>query len=154
MLGQQRLVGGHHMLAVGERGFDQLAGHAFVAADQLHNHVGVGIGQRQRIGAEILDLESARLVRIPRTQAHQHEPAPRTCRQLGIPCRQDLDHAAAHGAQPRDGDFERRPRVQVSYTFTDARSMGAWLVPMERNFFTLRAAWRMRCSFSTSATRT
>jgi hypothetical protein len=28
------------------------------------------------------------------------------------------------------------------------------LLPAARNFFTLRAAWRMRCSFSTSATRT
>ena len=33
-------------------------------------------------------------------------------------------------------------------------SGGAMLVPAWRNFFTLRAAWRMRCSFSTSATRT
>ena len=36
----------------------------------------------------------------------------------------------------------------------EAAAAGGLLVPDCRNFFTLRAAWRMRCSFSTSATRT
>ena len=41
MFCQQRLVGRHDMLAVGKRGFDQLAGYAFIAADQFHHHIGV-----------------------------------------------------------------------------------------------------------------
>ena len=62
MLGQQRLVGGHHMLAVVQaRASTSCAGDALLAADQLDHHIGVAVGQRQRIGRAACDLEAARL---------------------------------------------------------------------------------------------
>ena len=42
VLGQQRLVGGDDMLAGFERGLDRRARRAFLAADQLDEHVDVG----------------------------------------------------------------------------------------------------------------
>ena len=43
-MGQQRLVGGDHVLAVLQRGADQIAGDAFGAADQFDHHIHIGIG--------------------------------------------------------------------------------------------------------------
>ena len=109
MNGQQRLVGRHHMLAMIERGFDQLPGDAILAADQFDNHVGVAFDQRQRIGDEIRDLEISRLCLIARAHAHHHKIAPRARLEVGRLRRQRLDHAAAHRAQARNGDFEWFP---------------------------------------------
>jgi hypothetical protein len=46
MLGQQRLVGGYHMLAIGQRSFHQLARDALIAADQFDHDIGIAFGQR------------------------------------------------------------------------------------------------------------
>ena len=80
---------------------------------------------------------------------HDFERTPGPRRQIGTTRRQRLDDAAANRAQPGNGDPKRLRRH-----FAPASSTGALLLPIARNFFTLRAAWRMRCSFSTSATRT
>ncbi len=53
MLGEQRLVGGHHMLAGAERGLDRLLGHAAFPADQLDEHVDVRVlGESDRVRNE------------------------------------------------------------------------------------------------------
>ena len=148
MFGQQRLVGGHHMLAIGQRGFDQLASHAFIATDQLHHAIGIASCERQRIIAPARQVEPARLLPVARRNGGEQQRPSGALAQFILPCGQRLHDPAPDGAEAGDGDPEWRCH------FASARSTGAMLVPMARNFFTLRAAWRMRCSFSTSATRT
>ena len=123
MLGQKRLVGSHHMLAIGQCRLDQLAGDAFLAADQLHHHIGVGPGQGQRIDGEILDFETAGLAGIPRAYRHDLKRAAGARRKAAVLIGQRLDHAAAHGAQPGDGNFERLG--QTAHARAGARSRGA-----------------------------
>ncbi len=135
------------MLAIGQGGFGELAGNALLAADQFHHHIGVAGGQRQRVGDKVGNVEAARLFCVAGGNRHDVQLAAGAGGQIVVARRQRLDHAAADRAQTGDGDLER-------LHFALSRSAGALLVPWERNFFTLRAAWRMRCSFSTSATRT
>ncbi len=123
MGGEQRLVGSHHMLAVIERAFDQLPGDTIFAADQFHDHIGIALDQRHRIGGEILDLEIACLAGVAGTHAHHDKITPGTCLEVGRLGRQRLDHAAAHRAQARDGDFEWLPHRPPDYS-AEARSTG------------------------------
>ena len=49
MLGQQRLVGCHHMLAVEQRALYKFSGNAFFAADQFHHNISIAVCKRQWI---------------------------------------------------------------------------------------------------------
>lgn len=158
MLGQQRLVGAYHMLAARKRGLHQLARNAFIAADQFHHHIGVALCQRQRIVLPAGDLEATRARLVARRHRGDAKLAPGTMRQLIAAPGQGFDHAAPDRAEPGDGDTKRSRHFAEASFFLGcsplSKSEGGLLVPSCRNFFTLRAAWRMRCSFSTSATRT
>ena len=105
MLGQQRLVGGHDMLAIFQRRLDELARHAFVAADQFDHHIGVRGRQCQRIGHPIADFKIALFPGIARAGRNNLDAPARLCRQGGLALRQRLDHAAAHRAEPGDGNL-------------------------------------------------
>ena len=69
------------MLAVVQRGFDQLARHAFLAADQFDHHIGVACGQRQRIGDPVADVETAFLFGVAGADGHDLKLAPGLRRQ-------------------------------------------------------------------------
>ncbi len=141
------------MLAVGKRAFDQRAGNALLAADQLHHHIGVAVGQRQRIVVPAGDFETARAGFVARRHGGDLSARPARCDKVLAPRGQRFHYAAPDRAETGNGDA-KRSRHFAGASFFFGCSVGALLVPDCRNFFTLRAAWRMRCSFSTSATRT
>ena len=73
VMGEQRLVGGDHMLAGAERRLDRVLGGALLAADQLDENVDVGIaGELDRVGdeAEAGDVGVAVLAPVARRHGH------------------------------------------------------------------------------------
>jgi hypothetical protein len=69
MMGEQRLVGGDHMLAGAERGLDRVLGNALLAADQLDENVDLRIaGELDGVGheAEAGDIDAPVLAPVAR----------------------------------------------------------------------------------------
>ena len=81
------------------------------------------------------------------------ERAAGTVRQILASRGKRLHYPAPDRAETGDSNAKGSRHFAGASFFLDC-SAGALLVPDCRNFFTLRAAWRMRCSFSTNATRT
>ncbi len=110
VLREQRLVGGDHVLAVGDRRQDELAG-ARLAADQLDDDVDVRMRDQLRgIGHQLDALEAhrARLGEVARARGHRdHDLAAGAARDLLAVAAQHLDGAAAHGAQAQQADADR-----------------------------------------------
>jgi hypothetical protein len=129
-----------------------LASATLLAADQFDHHIGIALGQAQHVVGPAGYRETARLVFITRRHRCDLQRASGAARQLFAVGGKRLHHAAPDRAETGDGNLEARHFAGAKSVFL--LSCGAILVPMVRNFFTLRAAWRMRCSFSTSATRT
>jgi len=135
------------MLARLEGFLDQRQRGPVLAADQLDDNVGVGFRDRMNIAHPVLEVEAMLLGFVALTHGDDFEPAPRAIVQRLAVRQQCFDHAAANRAQACDRDSERIAHFAPS-------SVAGSLIRIDRNFFTLRAAWRMRCSFSTSAIRT
>ena len=97
---QQRLVGGHHMLAVLDRREDQILGNC-VPADQLDHDVDLGIAHDGK--RVIRDLrravdEAARLLHIPIGDRADQDLAARAARDLSLIAGEHGEGAAADGA--------------------------------------------------------
>ena len=110
MVGEQRLVGGDDVLALGDGFFHQRLRRAFGTADHLGHHIDVGqIGQRQRIidPMQFLEVGAAILVAVARGDRHHLDRA-RTmqAQDLGI-LGQQLDDARADRAEAGDADLQR-----------------------------------------------
>ena len=109
-MGDERLVRGDDMLAVLQRGRDQLARHALAAADQLDHDIGIAPRQRRRVGlpAHAAEIEAAVARSVARRHGDQLELAPGApLQQLGI-LPQQPHRAGADRAEPGNRDFERR----------------------------------------------
>ena len=152
VLGDQRLVGGDDRLAGVERGFDRGLRRAVRAADQFDEDVDVRrLRQFDRIvvPGQIRDIERTRpRARARRNAGHHSLAAGRS--EAGL-IRQEVQQAAADRTQARDAD--------PPLSFTHCAAIVLWARPrissaLARNFFTLRAACRIRCSFSTRPIRT
>ena len=107
----QRLVGGDDVLAVLERGLEQLAGDAVGAADQLDDDVDLGIGRHRRgilVPAHRREIDAAVAPPVARRYRGDDDAAAGALRQqIGLPVQQ-LQNAGANGAETGDGDLERR----------------------------------------------
>ena len=161
VMGEQRLVGGDDMLAGRERGLDRLLCHTALAANQLDEHVDRGIlrqsdgvlheTQSGQIGVAFLLPASGRV-------RDDLDRAPGACGKLRLARRQQPQETAADGADPRQPKLQciTHGRNQNDRFALEAMGMTLCMVlaESERNLRMLRAAWRMRCSFSTSASRT
>ena len=76
VMGDQRLVGGDHVLGIGDGGLAQLLGDAVLAADQFHHHVHVGVGghgQRVVEPADPVQGNAAVLFTVPRRNGAHHD---------------------------------------------------------------------------------
>ena len=94
-----------------------------------------------------LDIEAELFGFVALAGGHNLQPAARAIAERLTMRMQRIDHAATDRAQPCNCNFQRIVHFAVS-------KVAGSFIRIERNFFTLRAAWRMRCSFSTRATRT
>src|SRR3546814_13384381 len=102
VLGDQRLVGGHDMLAVGERRLHQLARNAVRTADQFDDNIYVGSGgERTGIGfkADTCEVDAAILRGIARADGGKFKGAPGGGGQKIPAVGQNLEHAAADSAE-------------------------------------------------------
>ena len=145
---KQRLVCGDHVLAVGDRLEDQLFRDA-VAADQFDDDIDVRIAHDRESVVDDLcrRLAGRRGAGHQRTRAHEvlvrHArdayPAPGAPFDLVTVAREHPEGAPAHG-------------TDAQQTYVDRFHQSS---PSLRNIsFTPRVAWRMRDSFSISASRT
>ena len=148
VVGEQRLVGRHHVLAGGQRAQDEGA-RRLEAADQLDHDVDGGIGEdpRRVVGhrqrREVEPLARADEVgvgdRPPRSGARRSAPA--------------ASRRGSGGSSPRR---PRRCRARAHrYVRRSRRSRWSRRVRAQRlRCLSPRRACRIRCSFSTSAKRT
>ncbi len=147
VFGEEGLVGGDHRLARLERGFHRRPRRALGAADQFDEDVDV-IGARQ--GDRIVEPGRAgNVAAATSADAGHHGRAARRRerRTLG----QEGDERPAHDAQAGDAD---PPGAGHQAETGSGRSRLRIWPDWSRKRFTLRAAWRMRCSFSTRPMRT
>ena len=106
VVGEERLVGGDHVLAGGERLEDERA-RRLEAADQLDHDLDLRVVEHpvgvadQRQPRQVEPLARPRQVGVG--DAAKHEPAARALLHLGAVALQDLDDAAAHRAEARAG---------------------------------------------------
>ncbi len=133
MIGEQRLVRGDKMLAVAECRLGERIGRAFLAADQLDNHIAIAVRERRRIvrPRNVFQIAAALLGFVARRNANDFELAACAFANFGAALGKRMHHACAHRTKPGDGKFQR---------FHFALSRAGVLVRIERNFFTLRAA--------------
>jgi hypothetical protein len=111
MHGEQRLVGGDHVLAVPQGRLHQAPRHAGGAADQLDHDVDVARhGQRQRIllPAHAVKIDVALLGFGACAHRDELEAAAAAQRQQAIVLGQQLDHTGTDGAQPGNADLQGR----------------------------------------------
>ncbi len=155
----QRLVGGDHMLAVGDRLQHQLARRR-VTADQLDDDVDLGIvDHRERIIGDLDLVQPSHLLRIvgPRRRMGDSDSAAGTAGDLRGVARQHVDRAAADRTQPQQPDIDRFHGIILLNSIFQIRSVQptAFSRPSLRNMSRMpRTAWRVRCSFSISPKRT
>jgi hypothetical protein len=102
VLGQQGLVGGHHMLAVGQCG-QRPGARGLGAARQLQQHVHAGVGgELQRVGQQAhagrVAQQRGGAGRAARGHGHDLDAAPRARGDQRLVAPQQPPHAAAHGA--------------------------------------------------------
>ena len=163
---EQRLVGGDHRFSGRQRGLDRGLGRIALAAHQLDEHVDLADRSRARPGrrpsAIFADRRrascraTARSPRRPRSAGRSGRSGRRAARSIRRttdaptvpkPARPSFSGAAIARRQPAGG---RR----VSAAWREERRCATFRGPLSRKRRMLRAAWRMRCSFSTSAMRT
>jgi hypothetical protein len=109
VMGEERLVGGDHVLARRERLEDERA-RRLEAPDQLDDDLDlrvveglVGVGHQ----GELRQVEPlARPLHVGLGDAVKHEPAARPLLHLGAMGLQHFDHAAAHRAESEKGDLD------------------------------------------------
>src|SRR4029079_11789831 len=128
--------------------------------DQLDENVDVRIArERRRLGEpfHFLEIDAAVLVARSCADGNDVDGTPATSYQRVALMRDLGKQCGANRAQPGDAHFQRwwhnvraRCERRVASGTTLCSCSGAW----SRKRRTLRAAWRIRCSFSTSATRT
>ncbi len=149
MARQQRLVRRHHMLSAAESALHQRAGDSFLATDQFNHQIDIiPLGERKRVGFERHAGQICAAVSAPVTGRNGGDPdapsgAPGQSARVIL---QYLCDTAADRSKTGEADAD-----DVAHL---AASIIRLLRPKSRNRRTLRAAWRIRCSFSTSATRT
>ena len=181
MLGEQRLVGGDDVAAGLERRLDRRSRAApSVAADQFDEDVDIGdLRQLDRVVEPLLprrDRRRGRAVRSRAETAATTSSRPHWRRQLGrlvararattdaptvpspaIPTRNALPCHAA-GRRPLENRADRNSSCGNAATRSAEQRhhvvRAACGADRPRKRLMLRAAWRMRCSFSTSAMRT
>ena len=144
MLGQQRLVGRHHVLA-GPQGFEQIGARRLVAAHQFDHDVDFRIvDDGQGIAGDLCRRQRriARAFGVPPRGAFQHQARAQPPRnQFGRLLRQDGGHATADVAEADESYLNGLHGFPVSRSgYNSVRSP--------------RRAWRVRWAFSTSAKRT
>ena len=118
MMGEQRLVRGHHRLACAERGLAQGQRRTVGAADQLDHHVDLGVGRqgdRVVVPAEPAEVDAAGARAMARGDCRDLERAAGALGEQAAILRQQPQHGAAHGAEPGDAQAQRlghrlRPR--------------------------------------------
>src|SRR5215472_11311348 len=111
LVGHQRLVGCDHVLAVNDRGFDDLAGDPVSAADQLDDDIDLGIGghrHRVLVPAHRRQISATITAAVTRRYRDDDEPAAGTLgQQLGLAIEQ-LQDAGADCAETSDSELQRR----------------------------------------------
>ncbi len=172
--GEQRLVGRDDRFARRERRFDGGLGRIALPAHQLDEDVDLPIArERDRIGdpTQPRRVDAAILAPVARHGRRDLDGAPAThCQGFALAFDQ-AHNRCADRAEAGETHFQRRdhvmsgrmeirsevdrhpdgaPHRRVARGTTLCNFSGA----DSRNRRTLRAAWRMRCSFSTSAMRT
>src|SRR5687768_16819565 len=138
------------MLLRVERRFDQRPGGALMAAHDLDDHVDVAAldhCHRIRFEADAAEIHAPVALAFARRYRRDRDVAAGPPGQsLGIAA-QHFRHAGSDIAKSREADAKRAAHFAASRTL-ELRPIS----PRKRR--TLRAAWRIRCPFSTSAIRT
>src|SRR5690606_37402842 len=138
---QQRLVGGDHMLALGD-GLEDAVARQGLAAHQLDDDVDVRVSrQRHAVGGDghVGTDQRTRLGDIAHGHGSDLDAAPRPPGDLAAVLGQHRPDTAAYDAQ-------------TPQTYTDRFHFSS---PSLRNMSLMpRTAWRVRCSFSMRAKRT
>src|SRR5690606_23435565 len=112
--GDQRLVGGDHVLAALDGGEHEIVGGALDAADQLDDDIYLGVVEKlARVGREAHPLQraAAHALRIAHQCAAHVDGAPRPTRDLVAVALEHVDRAAANGADAGDADLDRFHRT-------------------------------------------
>ena len=108
VLGDERLVGGHHVLAGAQRGGDPAAGH-FVAAHQLHQDLDRGVGD-QLVGVRGRPVaaggEGGGLLLALGAEAADFDVQPELGGEIGDSLFQDFDGSGTDGYQTDDADAD------------------------------------------------
>ena len=110
MMRQQRLVGGNHVLASLQCGFDRRLGGVAFAAHQFDENVDIGVRRqfhRVVVPGELRQVVAA--VLGPGTGGHRHHldrPPGAGRHQIHVP-RQNVQHPAADRSQPRNAQTQR-----------------------------------------------
>ena len=162
--GEQRLVGGHHRLAGPERRPAERQRRAALAADQLDHQIDLRVGgQRQRVVVPAVapGRDPALAPPVARRDRHHPQLAAGAQRHQGAVLLEQAQHRAADGAEPGDAQTQRlghgvqaTARGGASWTSAPMASTSSAAGGRARNALMLRAAWRIRCRFSTRASRT
>ena len=155
MKGNQGLVRGHHVLAVGDGVEDERAGR-LVAAEELHDDVDVGVSHHLgRVGAQpgIAQSELPGPVQVRRGRVPDLDPAPRPAGDLVGVAPEHHDRSAADRAEAEQphahGLHGATPgALRVAAAGDPRRTSSGDVRPFPRS------AWRVRCSFSFKAKRT
>ena len=172
--GEQRLVGGDDRLAGRERGLHCGIGGIALPADQFDEEIDLGVA-RQRHGivepAAAGEIGIAFLVAVAGGDGDHVDSASAAARQRIAPLGEKPHCRRPHRPQSGQTDFQRRTHRRRRFRVRSAPrrrrlrsapqrrvARGTTLCnfsgPLSRKRRMLRAAWRMRCSFSTSAMRT
>ena len=155
MPGEQRLVRRDHMLLGMQRRLDRCLRRPVRAADQLDEHVDTRVGrQPNRIVDPAHAGERHAAILVARASGHSRHPERPTgvSRQPFAMFVQQLQQPDTNRAKPRDAEFQWLIHELAFFAMgnTLCRLSGG----VARNFLMLRAACRMRISFSTRAMRT
>ena len=152
MPGEQSLVGGDDIAPRVERGFARSLRNAVLAAYQLDEYVRFGLARHlgrvvePRDAAQVEPPVAAAVAR--RYGSHSDRAAGAAREGLRVVLEQG-EHARADRAESGERDGERRHQA-----WTACFGASTSLSVSARKRRTLRAAWRIRCRFSTSAIRT
>ena len=116
VMGEQRLVGGDHMLPGTEGGLDRVLGDALLAADQLDEGVDLGIaGELNRIGDEAKtgNVDIAVLVPIERGDGHDLDRPPDALAKVGAALGKEPQDPASDRAEPGEPEFQRLSHLRI-----------------------------------------
>jgi hypothetical protein len=131
-----------------QRALDKRTRDAVFAADQFDHDIGVAGREADDVvrPGDVTDFGGALFLGVACRHQHAFDFAARARGKLRASRGQDFDHTAADCAQACDRNAQRSRHFADSISCSFKRN--------ERKRLMLRAAWRMRCSFSTNAMRT